>query len=89
MKHFCNRWTTEWLPTLNPRKKWREEKRDFRVNDIVLLKDRFNVRGQWPLARVTEVFPGADGHVRVVKVKTENGTFLRNITKISHVEILD
>lgn len=38
MKHFWNRWISEWLPTLNPRKKWREEKRDFRVNDIVLLK---------------------------------------------------
>ena len=89
VKHFWNRWTLEWLPTLNPRKKWREQRRDLRVGDIVLLKDRFDVRGQWPLGKVVEVFPGRDGHVRVVKVKTAYGEFIRNITKICHVEILD
>ena len=39
-------------------------------------------RGKYPLARVTGAFPGDDGMVRVVNVKTKNGIFRRPITKL-------
>ena len=40
------------------------------VDDLVLLADEHYPRGQWPLARVVEVFKGEDGYVRSAKVIT-------------------
>ena len=36
----------------------------------------------WRLAVIIETFPGSDGHVRVVKVKTSSGQFKRPISKL-------
>ena len=38
-------------------------------------------RGKWDLARVTDVFPGPDGVVRNVQVKTSKGEYKRSIQK--------
>ena len=38
---------------------------------------------RWPLARVLEVFPSSDDAVRVVKIKTANGTYTRPVQKIA------
>ena len=44
-------------------------------------------RGSWKTGRVTEVFPGSDGLVRVANVKTEEGTYLRPIHKLCSLEL--
>ena len=49
-----------------------ERKKNLKVGDIILLMDENDRRGQWPLARVVEVFPSEDGLVRSVKVKTSS-----------------
>ena len=89
VRHFWNRWLREWLPTLNYRKKWRQKKRDLQVNDVVLVMERDTIRGQWPLGRVLEVYPGPDGHVRVVKVRTRRGDFIRGVARVCPLEIVD
>ena len=66
---FWKRWRREFLLTLQKREKWTNERRNFQVGDIVLVKDEDVRRNQWPLARVVEVSPSADGMVRSVKVK--------------------
>ena len=40
------------------------------MDELVLLADEHYPRGQWPLARVVEVFKGEDGYVRSEKVIT-------------------
>ena len=65
---FWDRWRKEYLTNLQERKKWTEEKRNFQVGDIVLLKEDNVVRNLWPSARVTEVFPNQDGLVRSVQL---------------------
>ena len=67
---FWKRWIKEYLPTLQERKKWNEPKENLKVDDLVLLADEHYPRGQWPLARVVEVFRGEDGYVRSAKVIT-------------------
>ena len=67
---FWRRWTKEYLPTLQERKKWSEPKENLKVDELVLLADEHYPRGQWPLARVVEVFKGEDGYVRSEKVIT-------------------
>ena len=73
VQHLANefwlRWRREFLQTLQVREKWNEERRNFEVGDIVLLKDEDVRRNQWPMARVVEVFPSSDGLVRSVKVQ--------------------
>ena len=66
---FWRRWRKEFLITLQSRVKWVNEKRNFAVGDIVLVKDSDARRNQWPMARVIEVHPSDDGLVRSVKVK--------------------
>ena len=37
----------------------------------------------WPLAKVTQTYPGKDGLVRVVDVKTSKGIYKRPVTKVA------
>ena len=55
------------------------------VGQVVLI-DTGNKRHNWPLAIVEEVISGADGLVRVVKVRSSSGTFLRPIQKVFPLE---
>ena len=53
-----------------------------RVDDVVNVADSNAVRGNWCIGRVVQVYPGKDGHVRNLKVKTATGEYRRPITKI-------
>ena len=48
-----------------------------KANDMVLLTSENLPPLQWPLGRILEVFPGNDGYVRTVLVKTAAGTYKR------------
>lgn len=37
---------------------------------------------KWPLGRVSEILPGKDGVVRVVKLKTASGELTRPVSKL-------
>lgn len=51
------------------------EKRNLKVNDIVLLQDDLVPRNEWKLAKVTEVYPGSDSRVRKLRLLVSNTTF--------------
>ena len=80
---FWKRWTRDVFPSLLPRKKWHAEKRNVQVDDFVIVKSRNAVRGQWSIGQIVNVYPGEDGKVRNVKVKTCAGEYRRPITKIA------
>ena len=82
IRSFWHRWLKEWLPMLAPRSRWRKEMREIKVGDIVLVVSADTPRGQWPLARVADVYPGSDGHVRVAKLQLANKTMVRPISKL-------
>lgn len=67
---FWRRWSSEYLPTLMERQKWRTPKENIKAGDLVLLADENYPRGEWPIARVEEVVVGGDGYVRAARVKT-------------------
>lgn len=79
---FWKRWVKEYLNHLQNRPKWMSPERNIQINDIVLLKEDNTRPLEWPLARVLEILPSKDGHVRLVKVKTNSGIYVRNITKL-------
>ncbi|CAB3992107.1 Hypothetical predicted protein [Paramuricea clavata] len=88
--HFWKRWLHEYLPTLQQRQKWATPQRNLAeaVGDLVLLVDENLQRGHWPLGRVTKVFPGKDGLVRIAEVKTKN-VLKRPIQKLCFLEVDD
>lgn len=45
-RQVWNQWIREWLPTLNKRKKGKEEKRDLAVNDVLLTVEKNTVQVQ-------------------------------------------
>ena len=60
------------------------ERRNVRVGDVAVLSDDNKAtRGKWTICRVIEVYPGPDGRVRNVKVKTAESEYLRPVTKIA------
>ncbi|KAJ8036637.1 hypothetical protein HOLleu_20672 [Holothuria leucospilota] len=80
---FWRRWTRDVLPLLVPRRKWDVHRRNVRVDDIVMMVETNAVRGKWILGRVVQVYPGSDGKVRNLRVKTSTTEFCRPVTKIA------
>ena len=83
---FWSRWVKEYLPMLQVRRKWLSVKPNLKPNDLVLLVDNNLPRGRWNLGRIVETYPGSDGLVRTVKVKTKSGEFVRPIQKLCLLE---
>ena len=81
---FWNRWKKEFLSQLQERQKWNNESRNFKVNDIVLLKDVNMPRSQWPIARISKTYPSDDGFVRKVQlfIPTSKSELQRPIQKL-------
>ncbi|XP_041095804.1 uncharacterized protein LOC121307644 [Polyodon spathula] len=82
---FWHRWRKEYLPTLQSRRKWQKEKPNLKERDIVMLTDSQVKRNDWPMGIVVKTFPGRDGKVRKVEVKTARQgsckTFLRPVSE--------
>jgi hypothetical protein len=78
---FWSRWQKEYLPILQARQKWTKQNRNMKVGDILLLVDN-TPRNAWNMGRIIQVIKDKDNVARVVKVKTENTTLTRPITKL-------
>lgn len=81
-KDFWARWHNEVLTSMIERKKWRREREDVKVGQLVVVKDENLPPSHWRMARVVEVTPGGDNRVRNVVVKTEKGSFKRPVQKL-------
>ena len=83
VNNFWTRFIAEYIPKLiaTGRSKWQEMKYQVKKNDIVLIVENNVPRGKWNLGRVLEVFPGKDGVVRNLRLKTQNGELKRSIQK--------
>ena len=86
MRHFWRRWMRELLPSLNTRKKWNKVQQDVSVNDVVIMVSPESPRGQWPLGIIENIYPGSDGHVRVVDVRVGKSSYTRPVNKICPLE---
>ena len=80
------RWLKSYLSNLQLRDKWHHARTNLKVGDLVLLQDNMSPRGMWPLGIIEEVFPGTDGLVRSVKVRTTAKIVVRPITKVILLE---
>ena len=84
---FWQRWRKEYLPDLTRRPTWRSKVANVKTGELVLLNDDDSIRQKtWHLARVIRTMPSKDGTVRIVEVKTKNGTYVRPVAKLHRLE---
>ena len=67
-------------------KKWHRKRRNIQMGEEVPINSPDTPRGSWPMGRVIESYPGDDGQVWVVKVQVGQGTLIRLISKLCHLE---
>ena len=79
---FWKRWHREYLHTVMTRAKWTKPSQPLAVGDIVFLTGGSTNPLNWPMGRISQLLPGADGVVRVVTIRTVNGTFTRPVSKL-------
>lgn len=66
---FWARWRREYLSNLQVRSKWMIDNVDYKIGDLVLLKDKEAIRNEWPVGLVQEPIPSEDGHVRKLRIR--------------------
>lgn len=81
-QNFWDRWSAEYLQSLQQRNKWLSTQDDIQVDDLVLVRSELTSPAKWPLARVIEVHPGADGLVRAATLRTATSRLRRPIVKL-------
>ncbi|XP_029176335.1 uncharacterized protein LOC114944535 [Nylanderia fulva] len=80
--HFWSRWSSEYLHTLAHRPKWSRVNQEACIGRLCLIRSEHTPPTRWPLARVTRLHPGSDGHVRVVELRTANTNLTRPVSKL-------
>ena len=84
---YWERWSREYLHTLQKRSKWQSSRPNLYVGQIVILTDEQSPRDQWRLARV-DAIKGDPRNVRTVVVQTASGKkFERHCTKLVPLEL--
>ncbi|XP_039449369.1 uncharacterized protein LOC120428423 [Culex pipiens pallens] len=88
------RWSKEYLPSLNRRPKWFEDRKPLEAGDLVFMVDGKN-RKSWVRGRVEEVFKGSDGRVRQADVRSadvrsaDGKVNRRTVANLAVLEIMD
>ena len=83
---FWVRWRKDYLRVLHTWRTLNFPGKVPSVGDIVLIEGDFKNRLTWPLGRVTEVFKGHDGKIRVARVRRGHAFFRRPISKLYFLE---
>ena len=86
IKKVADEWWALWMryfvPNLQTRTKWFKKRENLAVGDIVLVVNPQVQRAHWKMARVQEVFPGKDGYIRSAEIKSDDGSYIRPISKL-------
>ena len=74
---FWKCWLNHYLPILTNQQKWAKTVENLTLNDLVIIKTKDTPRSHRPLGRILDVYPGDDGIVRSVKIRTPTGEIIR------------
>lgn len=79
---FWKAWSSDYLSSLMQRKKWRKERENLKIGQMVLIKSENYAPCYRRLGRIVKVYAGSDGFVRSATVKVENGELDRPVRKL-------
>ncbi|XP_050055037.1 uncharacterized protein LOC114131043 [Aphis gossypii] len=89
-QQIWSRWSTEYLSQLQGRSKWCKSKGPpLKPDTLVLIKEDNLPPLQWAIGRVTEVYPGKDGVIRVALIRTNKGEVKRAARSLCPLPIKD
>ncbi|XP_058817874.1 uncharacterized protein LOC131681180 [Topomyia yanbarensis] len=80
------RWLKEYIPGVNRRPKWHEERQPIEVGELVYIVDG-GKRRAWTRGIVDKVMRGKDGRIRQAMVRTASGVFRRPVAKLAALEL--
>ncbi|UYV64112.1 hypothetical protein LAZ67_2006597, partial [Cordylochernes scorpioides] len=78
------RFSKEYLGFL--RQNTRNKTKSIKEGDVVLMEVDNKKRTEWPIGVIEKTYPGKDGIVRVVMIKTKRGNFLRPVQRLFFLE---
>ncbi|XP_028164620.1 uncharacterized protein LOC114355798 [Ostrinia furnacalis] len=82
LQEFWKVWSREYLTKFYNRYRWSSQQPQPQVGDVVLVKEDGLPPCRWLYGRVYAVHRGQDNLVRVITLKTKNGTIKRPISKL-------
>lgn len=71
--------TKHYLPSLQIRGKWQRERDQLQPGIIVMIVDPQLPRALWPVGKIINVFPSADGRIRTAEVRIMDRTYVRPV----------
>ena len=80
--HFWRHFIKYYLPSLQARQKWRSDKENLQVDEVVMIVDSQLPRALWPVGKITEVFPGVDSRVRSATVEVKKKLYTRPVSRL-------
>ncbi|UYV64217.1 hypothetical protein LAZ67_2007061 [Cordylochernes scorpioides] len=86
LKDFRKRFRSEYLGLLVHHDN-RKKQRQLKVGDIVLVEVENRKQINWPMGKITRVFPGTDNVRRLVEVKTKSGFMKRAVQRLFPLEV--
>ncbi|XP_077290363.1 uncharacterized protein LOC143914146 [Arctopsyche grandis] len=86
---FWNRWSLDYISSLQIRNKWKQQKDNIKIGDLVVIKEEGLPTTAWALGRVRQIYPGGDGLIRVAELTTKNGITRRALFKLAVLPIDD
>ncbi|UYV84495.1 hypothetical protein LAZ67_X002373 [Cordylochernes scorpioides] len=86
LKDFRKRFRSEYLGLLVHHDN-RKKQRQLKVEDIVLVEVENRKQINWPMGKITKVFPGTDNVRRLVEVKTKSGFMKRAVQRLFPLEV--
>ncbi|UYV81867.1 hypothetical protein LAZ67_20002729 [Cordylochernes scorpioides] len=86
LKNFRKRFRSEYLGLLVHHDN-RKKQRQLKVGDIVLVEVENRKQINWPMGKITKVFPGTDNVRRLVEVKTKSGFMKRAVQRLFPLEV--
>lgn len=80
---FWKTWSKQYLTQLQNRPKWHKDVPNIEIGSLVILRNDNTSPLSWPMARVECTYPGPDGKVRALSVRTNTGAIIRtSVTKV-------
>lgn len=83
VQHFWLRWSKEYLSHVQQRCKWKTSNiSNIKIGTMLLIKEDNTPPLNWKFGRIIRLYPGSDGVIRVVDIKTSSGVLKRSVGKI-------
>ena len=89
LSQFWKQWSSEYVASLQLRGKWRQERANLSVDDVVLITDECILPLQWSIGRVMQLKLGHDGFARVALVRISPGEFTKLVSELRRLPIKD